>query len=657
MARQKDTRNYNQPRREEEAVRNTAELVSESLSGSHRVEAERVNPITGSPATLNVVDAPAGEGSLIQQALDFVQGGAREALGFGPRDKTDFVPDPHVQRTQGGAAIVHLHQRYRGIPLFQMTRSVQFSPDMKIDRVVGDTTSVAAEIDTVPKIDAAAAVRIAANYLVETEEDEAEKTDHWGQTYQTPKLDLPAGYRPEAVTKFESPSQPTSIAAGPFGDEIKASLVLFDQGPEVRLAWKLLVTMPNYEGQYLLLVAADKAVAANAPANDLVLYCKDVMPSAVKGNVFKHNPGQGARTTVEFPLPAGSYPISGGSLPTPFPSAWWVQADATTGNCTMAVSGFSTQTLRAENNGAEILFNPQQDQGDDQKILNIFYFCNFMHDFLFMLGFDEEAGNFQIVNFSGKGTAGDAVLARAHPGPVRGTANMGTPVDGRNPVMNMGLVANTGRHTAFDSDVVFHEYCHGLSNRLVGGRINDEALMEPQSSGMGEGWSDYFALTIQNHNRPVEKTVTGEWVVNNSTGIRLHPYDANYPGKFGDLGKPPYDEDEHAIGEIWCAALMQMNRNLGAALGSKEKGHELGWQIVVDGMKLTPANPSFLDARDGILKALDGLKQSGRLTADFTKARKAAWQAFAQFGMGANAKSNGPSLSGVIGDATIPAGV
>jgi hypothetical protein len=101
MARQKDTRNYNRPRREEAAVRNTAELVSERLSGSHRVEAERVNPITGSPAVLNMVDAPPGEGSLIQQALDFVQGGTREAMGFGPKDKTDFVPDPYVQRTQG----------------------------------------------------------------------------------------------------------------------------------------------------------------------------------------------------------------------------------------------------------------------------------------------------------------------------------------------------------------------------------------------------------------------------------------------------------------------------------------------------------------------------------------------------------------------------
>ena len=40
-------------------------------------------------------------------------------------------------------------------------------------------------------------------------------------------------------------------------------------------------------------------------------------------------------------------------------------------------------------------FAPADPSGDDQKLLNIFYFCNYMHDFLFILGFDEEAGNFQ----------------------------------------------------------------------------------------------------------------------------------------------------------------------------------------------------------------------------------------------------------------------
>ena len=58
-----------------------------------------------------------------------------------------------------------------------------------------------------------------------------------------------------------------------------------------------------------------------------------------------------------------------------------------------------------------------------------------------------------------------------------------------------------------------------------------------QSSGMGEGWSDYFALTILNLMRNQDKFVVGEWVTNSSRGIRLSPYDENYPGHLGRLGK------------------------------------------------------------------------------------------------------------------------
>jgi len=84
----------------------------------------------------------------------------------------------------------------------------------------------------------------------------------------------------------------------------------------------------------------------------------------------------------------------------------------------------------------------------------------------------------------------------------------------------------------------------------------------------------------------------------------------------------------------------------------------LGWQIVVDGFKLTPANPSFLDARDAILQALDARQQAGAITAnDFKKARKAAWEAFARFGRGPKATSIGASLSGIVGDRSVPPGL
>jgi extracellular elastinolytic metalloproteinase len=140
-------------------------------------------------------------------------------------------------------------------------------------------------------------------------------------------------------------------------------------------------------------------------------------------------------------------------------------------------------------------------------------------------GFDEAAGNFQQTNFTHTGSERDPVRARAHSGPVQGTANMATGPDGLPPVMNMGLVASTGRHTAFDADVVFHEYTHGLTNRSVmGGRLNaPHSLDALQSGGMGEGWSDFYALTVQNFFRPVEKTVTGDWVINDPAASAAPP--------------------------------------------------------------------------------------------------------------------------------------
>ena len=54
---------------------------------------------------------------------------------------------------------------------------------------------------------------------------------------------------------------------------------------------------------------------------------------------------------------------------------------------------------------------------------------------------------------------------------------------------------------------------------------------------MGEGWSDYFALTVQNFFRPpaAEKVVTGAWVTKRPGGIRSAPYDDNFPLKYGDI--------------------------------------------------------------------------------------------------------------------------
>src|SRR5207249_12288382 len=41
--------------------------------------------------------------------------------------------------------------------------------------------------------------------------------------------------------------------------------------------------------------------------------------------------------------------------------------------------------------------------------------------------------------------------------------------------------------------VILHEHTHGLSNRLVGGGVGISAF---QTSGMGEGWSDFYGMSL-----------------------------------------------------------------------------------------------------------------------------------------------------------------
>jgi hypothetical protein len=46
----------------------------------------------------------------------------------------------------------------------------------------------------------------------------------------------------------------------------------------------------------------------------------------------------------------------------------------------------------------------------------------------------------------------------------------------------------------FDNGVIAHEYGHGISTRLAGGR---NSRLETIQIKMGEGWSDWFALMMQ----------------------------------------------------------------------------------------------------------------------------------------------------------------
>jgi extracellular elastinolytic metalloproteinase len=150
--------------------------------------------------------------------------------------------------------------------------------------------------------------------------------------------------------------------------------------------------------------------------------------------------GNEPRQVRNFPEALDDYglplPISP-PLPQGFPDDW-AEADETAGNSVPAHLGNIGPTIKGTAEDGVLAFDPDEPEGEEQNVLNVFYFNCWLHDYFYLLGFRESDGNFQRDSFGRGGISGDRVDARAHPGPVFGTANMATPPDGNAPIMNMG---------------------------------------------------------------------------------------------------------------------------------------------------------------------------------------------------------------------------
>lgn len=634
MSREIDRRDFSAdqapPERAAE-LQSVAREISESLPGDHSVQVTQVDHTTGVPRVVSSQAAPAEPENFIERARQHVRAIA-PVFGL-VRAEPEFVPDEHVQRTASGAAAVQLQQQHRGIPIFQATETVRFNPDGSLRDTAGSSVPVEGAFDAEPKLPVEEAVRRAAEYVARPDEDERDQVDQFGVPLKPHEIDL-SGFEPRVVGEDEkSPQRAATLTGKPFDGEIDARLLWFPMPDGLRLAWETLLTFPGYAARYRTLVDADDGE---------ILYSHQLVTSVTaRGNVYRVE-GSVQREMTDFPQPAASYalPVQD-PPPRGFPEDW-VKDEHTMGNCTDAHLGVNGPTLQGTRENAVLTFDPADDTGDEQKVLNIFYFNCYMHDYCYLLGFREADGNFQQDNFGRGGLGTDPVDARAHSGPVPGTANMATLEDGKPPVMNMGLVPQTNRHTALDSSVVFHEFMHGVTNRMVGGPADSRSLDSPQSVGMGEGWSDWIACTING------TEVVGAWVVNNPGGIRRHGYDEDYPDNFGDLGRgiyAPESADEHDVGEIWCATLLSLNRKLGVPLSR---------QLVVDALRLSAANPSFLNMRDDILNAADLMDAAGQLDRPVDDVRRDIWSVFARYGMGPGARSQGAQLLGIVADHSEP---
>jgi extracellular elastinolytic metalloproteinase len=227
---------------------------------------------------------------------------------------------------------------------------------------------------------------------------------------------------------------------------------------------------------------------------------------------------------------------------------------------------------------------------------------------------------------------------------------------------SIGLPANTTGPTLIDGDfdngIIAHEYGHGISSRLTGGRLTASCLTVGEQTA-GEGWSDFLSLitTVKPNDRATTARGSITYVFRQppeGRGDRRFPYSVDMKINPHTYDEIIYNPEVHAVGEVWTSVLWDLywamvdKYGWDANIMNANSGNGRTIKLVVDGMKLQPCNPGFLDARDAILAA-DRVNNGGANQC-------LIWDVFARRGMGFNAKQGKSSsyADGTEGFETMP---
>lgn len=304
------------------------------------------------------------------------------------------------------------------------------------------------------------------------------------------------------------------------------------------------------------------------------------------------------------------------------------------------------------------------DQFRRGMLTQLFYVSNWFHDKTFLLGFDEAAGNFQLINFSANGIGNDRVLAEGQDSSGTDNANFSTPPDGQSGRAQMFrfIGPTVDRDGSLDTEVLIHELTHGMTSRLVG---NAAGLVWDPGAGMGEGWSDFYAMSLLNNTNADDPNGMYEYAAytgykifgittftdNYVYGQRRFPYSTNnsinpmtwadaddYTNNLsGGIAPDPIGfntggaGEVHNVGEIWALTLWEVrSRIIAANGGSVPTGNQIMLQLVTDALKMTPNNPSYLDARDALIDADCATNSCAN--------EQSIWDGFADRGLGYGAR-------------------
>ena len=539
---------------------------------------------------------------------------------------------------------------YGGLFVGHLTRKEQLVSVS--DRFVPDLVGAAAAIS--------GRTKLLANPPISAAEAVSRAAGNLGQLL--PVKALQAASAPEGAGKHQA----FEGVAGQLRGSTPVQLVWLPLGRnQLQLCWQVILTVQAQPGMYLVLVNAQtgRVLLRHGLTTDISdatyrVYTSD-SPTPFSPGWPTRNAGQPpevARTLVTFPALSTNASPNG-----------WINdgVNETLGNNVDA-------HLDANDDNQPDLPRPQgapnrvfdfpldlttsPDVYGKAAVVNLFYWNNFAHDKMYELGFTEPFGNFQNNNFDRGGMGGDAVQADAQDGGGFDNANFSTPPDGYPGRMQMYVFSgpNPDRDGDLDAEIMIHEYTHGLSNRLLGGGVG---IFRLQPSGMGEGWSDFYGLAMlsETTDDPHGNYAAGGYATyqldglseNYYFGIRRYPYTTDMsknPLTLKDIDPTKADPhagvpinpifggsfaaEVHNQGEVWCVTLWEARANLIDSLGPVA-GNQTILRLVTDGLKLAPENATFLEARDGILKA-DEVLTGGANLSDL-------WLAFAKRGMGYSA--------------------
>ncbi|MDB4180367.1 T9SS-dependent M36 family metallopeptidase, partial [Flavobacteriaceae bacterium] len=194
---------------------------------------------------------------------------------------------------------------------------------------------------------------------------------------------------------------------------------------------------------------------------------------------------------------------------------------------------------------------------------------------------------------------------------------------------------------SFDNGIVAHEYGHGISNRLTAGASSTSCLQNAEQ--MGEGWSDWFGLmiTMEEGDQSTDPRGIGNFASGRAAdgnGIRNAPYSTDISINnftYNDSNNEAAVSQPHGVGFVFATMLWDLTwayidkYGFDPDLFNGNGGNNKVMQLVLDGLKLQPCSPGFIDGRDAILAA-DMASTGGQNQC-------LIWEVFANRGLGFNA--------------------